>query len=479
MTSLRINHNIASMNSHRNLQANDRKMSRSLENLSSGMKINRGADGPAALVASERMRAQIAGLTQAVMNSETAVSMLQTTEGALNEVNNLLVSMRQLAIHAANEGVNDQAMLEADQAEISNALDSIDRISLTTQFGTKHVLDGSNGVTGGAVGEGLEFLQANQRTKSSSDGGYKIEVTKQAEKSTVVGKLPLTREIIDAGEEMTLIESGRNVTYKTKEGETIGEIQAGFQRAATDAGLQLDIDIDPSGKIVISHRDYGSKPSFEVVSSSSGLLSQEPGIPMTVHNGSDIKGLIDNDVAIGEGRVLSAGRATKASGLEVKYTGTASPTNPEVGRVSVRNSALIFQVGASAHQTTRVSLPNSKSSNLARNMINDSGFTSLQEVDVRTADGAQDSIAIMDRAIQEVSQVRADLGAIQKNTLESNISSLGIARENLVNAESVIRDTDMAAEMSLFTRNQIMQQAATAMLAQSNQSPNNVLSLLN
>ncbi len=178
--SLRINHNIAAINAHRNLVRNDSKLGKTLEHLSSGMKINRASDGPATLVISEQMRAQVAGLKQAVMNSESAVALVQTTEASLTEINRLLVSMRQLSIHASNEGVNDEVMLAADQAELINALDSIDRISSSAQFGTKHLLDGSLGINGMASGAGLSFVEATTATKDSPQSGYAVEVTQEA-----------------------------------------------------------------------------------------------------------------------------------------------------------------------------------------------------------------------------------------------------------------------------------------------------------
>ena len=122
---VRINQNISAINAQRQLAINDQRLQKSLERLASGMRVNRAADGPANLIISEQMRAQIAGLNQAVDNSETAVSMIQTTEAALVEVTNLLTGMRQLAIHAANEGVNDENMLAVDQLELQNALDDM------------------------------------------------------------------------------------------------------------------------------------------------------------------------------------------------------------------------------------------------------------------------------------------------------------------------------------------------------------------
>src|SRR5262245_15194193 len=153
MGALVINHNTQAINTHRNLLVADRQLKTSLEHLSSGLKIVRAADGPATLMISEQMRAQVASVVQAIRNSETSVSMVQTTEAALDEMNKLLVDMRQLSIHAANEGANDKTMLEADQFEIRNGLESIDRISQFAQFGTKKILDGSNGVSGLAAGK--------------------------------------------------------------------------------------------------------------------------------------------------------------------------------------------------------------------------------------------------------------------------------------------------------------------------------------
>ena len=129
MSTFRINNNISSINARRQLDTVTQASAKTLEHLSSGQKVNIGADGPAALVVSETMRAQISGLNQAVENSEQGISMVQTAEGALNEVNRLLNQTRQLAVHAANDGVNDDTMLAADQSEIKDALETIERIS--------------------------------------------------------------------------------------------------------------------------------------------------------------------------------------------------------------------------------------------------------------------------------------------------------------------------------------------------------------
>jgi flagellin len=289
--SLRINNNVESLNAHRHLINNDKQLSKSIERLSSGQKINRGADSPASLVISEGMRAQIGSLQQATDNNEAAISLVQTAEGALNEVSKLLVDMRQRAVSAANLGINDQNSVNASQKEIENALEAIDRISNNTQFGSKNLLDGS----------------------------------------------------------------------------------------------ALDADGNP-------------------------LVS--------------------------------------------------------------------FQIGANQGQIASVSLPNVATSQLAVGVSNDSGFASLADLDVTTGQGAEDAMGVIDKAIEEIAVARGDLGAFQKNTLESNLTSLRIASENMTAAESTIRDADMAVELAAFTRNQIMTQSATAQLAQANAMPKNVMALL-
>ena len=141
--SLGIANNVGALNAQNNLNRSQSNLNTSIERLSTGFRVNRGSDGPAALVISETQRAQISGLRTAIDNTERAVSVVQTAEGALGEINNLLVQVRSLAIDSANTGVNDENALAANQAEIANALETIDRISSNTQFGQRNLIDGS------------------------------------------------------------------------------------------------------------------------------------------------------------------------------------------------------------------------------------------------------------------------------------------------------------------------------------------------
>ena len=474
---LRINHNVAAANAHRNLLKNDQALGKNLEHLSSGTKIVRAADSPAALVISEQMRGQVAGLTQAVMNSETAVALAQTAEASLNEVSSLLISMRQLAIHAANEATNDQGMLEADQAELSNALDSIDRISKATQFGTRPLLDGTNGISGFSTGTHLDFVEADVKTMASPMSGYAVTVTQEATQARLQGTTVLDQNLIDSGEELSFQEGGRTLQITTK----LGESQEHLQNRINDELLQAGMDLDAyfeEGKLTVMHRDYGSEATFSVGSTTAGVLGDRFETPMWIQNGMNVQGKIGQEVAVGKGQMLEGAAGTNVEGLQVRFTGAADENNPEVGRVTVTSNALTFQVGGNAGQTVSVDIPDMNTRKLGQGVSNESGFGSIRELDLRNMQGATDALAMIDRAIDDVTTTRADLGAVQKNTLETNLSSLRVAKESLINAESVIRDTDMAEEMSDYTKNQILTQSATAMLAQANQSPNNVLSLL-
>ena len=305
--SLRINNNIESMNAHRSLLMNDRALSKSLERLASGQKVNRAADDPAALVISEHMRAQVSGMEQAIRNNEVAISLVQTAEGSMNEISSILVSLRQRAISAANVGASDQDMINANQAEVENGLQSIDRVVSSTQFGHYKLLDGTNAA----------------KTITNEDGSIS------------------TRE-----------------------------------------GLRFHVGPNADHMASTSIRDMSTN---------------------------------------------QLGRAQVAEG----------------------------------------ELPNK------------SNFMSLADIDVRNEQGAQDALAIIDQSLTEVATVRGELGAFQKHTLESNLTSLQVAAENMTAAESTIRDTDMAQELATFTRNQIMTQSATAQLAQANAMPQHVLRLLN
>ncbi|MBT4640782.1 MAG: flagellin [Deltaproteobacteria bacterium] len=506
--SLRINHNVSAINSHRNLQANQSEMSKTLERLSSGLKINRASEGPASLVISEQMRAQIAGLNQAIDNSEMAVSLVQTAEANMNEISNLLTSVRQLAIHAANEGVNDEVMLEADQKEIENALATIDRISNQAQFGTKRLLDGSRGAAGTTTGTNLEFVGATLESGDSRENGFDVKITGVATKASISGTTALAAEAIKAGEQLSVIEDGKLASYTSNADDTVETVIQNLKSDIERNGLQVDISLNAeTGMIDLQHKEYGSGHQFQAISNTAGVLSAVGDEIFNAQDGTNISGTINGESAVGLGQVLTGVKgAACVDGLAVRYYGDGKdllepdcvvadlpakegevapepkmvipPEGASVGRVYVAQNSMKFQVGANHNQTVGISVKSTNPETLARGIDNRTGYENLSQIDVRNFQSAQDAILMVDAAIAEVTSSRGEIGAFQKNTLESNLSNIRIANENLISSESVIRDVDMAKEMASFTRNQIMTQSATAMLAQANQLPQNVLQLL-
>ena len=525
---VRVNSNIPAINAHRNLLINNTEQAKVMERLSSGLKINRGADGPAALVISERLRSQTAGLEQAIDNSEAGISLVQTAEAALDEVSASLINARQLAVHAANEAVNDEFMLRANQQEIENILATVNRIAQSTQYGKKNLFDGSKGASGVVSGADLEFVDATQATKSSGATGYDVYIAQAACRAEVGGSVPLTNEIIDKGEQITIIEGSKTVNFHSIKGETVETNLNVLSAAIKEAGLDIDLirasekgtDPNTPQNITLRHQQFGSDYTFKVSSSTEGLLSTKSNIYDTIENGLDVAGEINGEEATGSGQVLTGNTGnSNTEGLAIRYKGHSLPGDshssntatesyleqtqvseihrgernrlPQMseaelaecigalaGTVTVSQNSLVFQIGSNAEQTTSLALRNMRTSNLGAGVENLSGFQSLAEIDVTNATKAQDTMSILDRALEEVSSTRAEIGAFQKNNLESNLNYLRIARENVQSAKSIIRDADMAEEMTAFTRNQIMTESATAMLAQANLRGQSVLQLL-
>ena len=181
---MRVNTNASAIFAQRNLQNNSAVQTKTLEKLSSGLKINRGADGPAQLQISEILRSHTVGLKQSIDNSEMAISLLQTGEAALDEVSRSLVKARQLAIHAANEAVNDETMLKADQQEMDQIVGTINRKAKNTQYGKNYLLDGSGAGNGVTTGKNLSFVGAKTTGASSGAHGYDIDITRAATRAT-------------------------------------------------------------------------------------------------------------------------------------------------------------------------------------------------------------------------------------------------------------------------------------------------------
>ena len=468
---LGIVNNVGALNAQNNLAKSSDKLNTSIERLSSGLKVNRGSDGPAALVISEKQRAQISGLNAAIDNTEKAVSVVQTAEGALNEINSLLVQVRSLAIDSANAGVNDEDALAANQAEIANALETIDRIANNTQFGEKQLLDGSAGVDGTSSDPDVTFLKASSDTVA---GSYEITVTTPAQRANATAGTAQTGPL--AADE-TLTVNGVAITLDA--GSTQEEVQDRINEFSGQTGVIAGED--GSGNTTLRTENFGSDAELEVVSNVAAAADSSGfGTTAITDTGVDIAGTIGGNAATGSGNVLT-GTDGDSDGIVVTV-GEAAPggflsATAGQGQVTVTNNSLVFQIGANQGQTVSIAIDSVEANGLGIG-VSGNQFTSLADIDVTSASKAQDTLGVIDAAIDEVSNLRGSLGAFQGNTLESTASNLRTTLENTINAESVIRDTDFAEEISNFTNAQVAVQAGTSVLSNANQSSQLILSLL-
>ncbi len=486
---LRINQNITALNAHRNLVATDNALSKSLERLSSGLRINRAADDAAGLAISEKMRGQIKGLAQAIRNAQDAISLIQTAEGALNETHSILQRMRQLAVQAANDTLTPDDR-DQIQKEINQLIEELDRIGNTTEFNTKKLLNGQagyavtpqNGLASGgsvtvngnpyaagstiAAGD-LEALVTRMTPGTNTKAGvYTVVITQNATKAQIGGENAGDTTVNYGG---TIVLNG--VTINVVTGENLDNVVLKINNVKNLTGVEAAVS---GNGIVLTSINYGSSATINV--SGDNAILQDLGLTAGTETvlsdaGTDIVGTINGAAAIGRGGTLTLVAAgNDADGLSI----TIDPSKLDLGggaelqfsAVVDASGAVTLHIGANKDQTMRISIGDMRAQALGVNTIS-----------VLSQTEAESAIEVIDIAINIVSTERSKLGAYQ-NRLEHTIANLGVAKENLAAAESRIRDVDMAEEMMEFTRAQILLQAGTAMLAQANTIPQAVLQLL-
>jgi len=466
--SLRINLNSAALQSSRVLRSNDDMVTRSIERLSSGYKINRAADNPAGLAISEALRAQIGGLKQAISNTQDAVNMVKTAEGALTEVHSLLRSMRDLAVHALNTGAVDATQLAADQAQIRSAIEALNRIADTTAFGGRKLLDGTAGVQA-QVTSGLtngQFISGSTATKS---GTYTITINTAATQRTVVGANAYT-----AANGAIII---NNVSVALTATDTAATAVAKINLVSGQTGVTAS---QSNNIITLTSVAYGSGAKIDISYSGGVTRDNFFGGAPTVTAGVDVVasftgGSVNASNITGNGRTWTGPANSDLAGAVFYLNGAANTTL----QVTVTQGSLQFQVGSEVGQTAAVNVTGTAANKLGVGATGlETSAQTVADIDVTTTAGARDAVRLIDQAIAQVSTVRGDLGAVQKNVFESAINSLSIAVENIMASESSIRDTDIAAEISEFTKAQILMNSSIAMLAQANQAPQALLQLL-
>ena len=513
---MRIQHNIAALNSYRNLTGNNSAVSKNLEKLSSGYRINRAGDDAAGLAISEKMRAQITGLNTAQKNAQDGVSLVQTAEGAMTEVHSMLNRMVELADQSANGTYADEVDRENLQKEISSLKDEIDRIADSTNFNGINLLDGSlstgklptfTGLDGltpttiAATGNKTELTIGN--VAANVDTGKEYSLTFNYTDANGAAKEKTIK--LTAKDNQTLTDAnGNDYALKTAGQATEEEMAkafAGALSADSEVGGQFTVT-ESTGKLSFVSKETGSTGGSKVLAATTTYDATAATLTATQTAGTDAKVEYDfknmeTDKVFtvnGEKFVFATAGKQFDSDVNVLETTGTNPTADEVGKMaamianklglsdeqvkddgtkitfsaSAGNGGLTLQIGDTADKFNQMTVS-----------VGDMHAKALgiSDVDISTQAGAKAAVDKIKSAINSVSSTRGDLGAIQ-NRLEHTINNLSVSAENMTAAESRIRDVDMANEMMAYTKNNILVQSSQAMLAQANQLPQGVLQLL-
>jgi len=580
---MRINHNIASLNTYRQLSANSANGQKSLEKLSSGLRINRAGDDAAGLAISEKMRGQIRGLDQASRNAQDGISLIQTAEGALNETHSILQRMRELGVQATNDTLTTDDRTEI-QKEVNQLVDEIDRIGNNTEFNTKKLINGDAAQTrttdnadvtvantasttksgvyafnvstaatqGKWVGSGTVYNGSNL-TASSTMTINNVEVKFAASDSIGTAVQKINNQSDATGVEALINENGE-IHLRTKEYGSNAKITLTFSDTATQTALGFDgttgsAGIDAAGTINgqtatgdgknltlnktgdtadgLALVQSGTAAAATMTAGSNYVANTMNDMDFSI-NGTQIIGVGDNaklnidqmisaingktnDTGVvasknGAGDKIVLTSTAQGDGAEIKVTltqgtggtlgfttgnttvanadGTAGTDGitTETGNATINNAnTLSMHIGANNDQTMQIDINDMRTSAIGKGVTNNAALSSISDLKTKNAmtskNSAEDALKVLDEAIKNVSAERSKLGAFQ-NRLEHTINNLGTSSENLTASESRIRDVDMAKEMMEFTKNNILSQAAQAMLAQANQQPQGVLQLL-
>jgi flagellin len=503
---LTVNTNLLALNGQRNLNRSAGGVSTALQRLSSGLRINSAKDDAAGLAISSRMTSQIRGLNQAVRNANDGISVAQVAEGALQEVTNSLQRIRELAVQSANDtnSTSDRASLQAEVTQLQN---EITRISSTTEFNGTKVLDGTftnakfqvgfranqtinisiGNTAGNTIGNNTVTADSNDvsgidaatAAAANVNGGSGSTVTTinrvLAQILTLSGNIGQDTVSVSTGDTASEIAAAINdktsttgVTATSKTVATLSAISTGATTfsIAGDNGTLVAISAATTGA------GSGLDPLVQAIndaSATTGIVAERSGDTITLTNDSGTDIAIQDVTIAGPGTLLFEGSNSGDSGQTLGAV--TSTDSAVVGGTVTMASEKSFSVSSSVADTASGLVA------AAANTAVGSSLAAVSSVNIGTQNGANTALAILDGALAFVNSVRGELGAIQ-NRFTSTIANLENVGENVSAARSRIQDADFASETSELTKNQILQQAGIAVLAQANQLPSSVLSLL-
>lgn len=499
---MKINHNMSAMIANKNLLRNDRSLSGSIERLSTGLRINRASDDAAGMAIASKMRAQIKGLGQASRNASDGSSVLETADGALNEVVNMLQRMRELSVQAASTATYTIEDVEAIQAEIHSLREEIDRVSRDTEFNTQPLLNGNLDRRVYPNNRGITRMSI---TDFVSKDIYAVQISADAEHAVSIGGQNLNAaSVVPAGATGEITING--VTVEINEGETFDVVYEKLRECAELGETNLFLTqnttpnpatgkpenafytpstVDAGGFLVFVSDEYGISTELNVHCDNPDLATflgigtniQEYGkdVEITIPDTYTLDGVTEDNGFAAQRTIVTDGNyvtITSRGGFEMKFE-VEPGTAPAAGGAATEVlfdvtdiGTLTLQIGANENQIMDVCIPEISSKTLY-----------IDKVNVCTVTGADRAIESFDKALSIVGEVRSALGAYM-NRLDYAVSSLDGTEINMTQALSRIEDTDMAEEMTTYTQYNVLTQAATSVLAQANDLPQQVLQLL-
>jgi flagellin len=478
----RINTNVSSLIAVNNLNKNQNALQTSIERLSTGTRINSGADDPAGLIASEGLLNESAATSTAVSNAQRADSIIGTADGALSEVSTLLTSLQSLVGDASNTAGLSSDEKDADQLQVDSILSTVNRISNSASFDGVKLLNGNFDYTTSGVSNATSAF-TNVQINSANVGSSSLAVNVKVLTAATTGELDFAGSSTGLATSTTLSIAGNTGTVEVSftSGTKSSAVVAGINQFTDSTGVKAVLSSDNKSVQLLS-TGYGTN-SFVSVSSTSASFS-------TTNTAG-----ADTTSATGKNALLSVNGATATSdglnvhvvnsNLDVNLTlNTAANVAGKSKSFGITGGGASFSLGAQVNSANvaSIGLGTVNTASLGKTVINGTSYTlsdlgSGKAAAVNTGDTAI-AQQIVNQAVTDVSDLRGRIGAFQKNVVGSTIDSLNVALENISSSESNIADTDFASETANLTRSQILVQSATSVLSTANSNPQNILKLL-
>lgn len=452
---MRINHNISALRSNRSLTRNNNALSASIERLSSGYKINKAADDSAGMAISRKMRTQIAALDQSGRNGSDGISVIQTAEGALNEITSMVQRMRELAVEAANDTYTMEDRKNI-QEEIDQLCQEIDRLSEQTEYNTKNLLNGGLQRVNAANSTSVEVLSLSDEVLPSE---YDFSITEYGSSATL--EMAAASDALSGDGNIQI--NGETVTFVN--GESAGSINEKIRDLCECVGIDWDMEEGMMSTVLAGAGQRIEVHCSENVAALLGISTEvmsEPGTDAQIELGETFTSTttvncVGNRISITD---------SEGFALDMELDPNAEDASEDVVLKVEDAGPLIVQIGANENQELAVAIPKISTRTLGLNYVN-----------IRSCLGATTSISRIDAALEKVTAARSKLGAYQ-NRFDSAISSLAESEEDVTRAMSRVEDVDMAKEMTEYSSRDVLVQAGESMLAQANSRPQNVLTML-